>query len=334
MKIPPAEVDNFITKILKPQQDIVALMLYGPDLGLVKERAKYIANYLCNNANFTLVDINFEQLVDLHHLLYSKNLAKTKKLIKISNIGASLPKEIGEMISEYRGKNFILIEAQDLSPSSILRKFFEKSTNAACIACYEDEPLAVKNLIIKTIKKYDLQISQEALQIMSNAIAGDRMLILNNINKLITYMGDKKQISADDVLAIVETDRDETLDELCQCVANKNAHDFCKTLGQLLAQNVSLIAVLRSLGRYFLRIYQVKLKVAQNLTITSAMQELAPPVFFKQVNAFKLQVQNWQLVKLASLLNLLLELEIKCKKTHTLNEVLLEYELLQFINSR
>ncbi len=330
MKILPAEVDSFIANKL---QNFASLMLYGPDLGLIKERAKYIANYLCANANFELIDVTFTEVFEIEQLLYTKSFAKSKKLIKISDIGVSLPKELSEIISQYKGKNFILIEAQDLSPGSLLRKFFEKTTNVACVACYVDEPLTIKNLILNTIKKHDLQITPDALQTMTNAVAGDRMLIINNINKLITYMGNKKQVEIKDVVAVIEIDREEQLDELAQFVANKNSRGFCATFANLLEQNVFLIAILRALARHFLRIYEVKLKVAENVPIMQAMQELSPLVFFKQVNVFKLQVQNWKLGEIASFLALLLKLEMQFKKTTNANELLLEYHVLQFIHS-
>jgi DNA polymerase III delta subunit len=116
-------------------------------------------------------------------------------------------------------------------------------------------------------------------------------------------------------------------------VANKNPAILVSALGKLLEQNMSIIAILRVLARYFMRLYQVKLKMQQNVPIDAAMQTLRPVVFFKQVNIFKSHLQHWSSGQLAAIIALLLNLEIKCKKTHNPHAILVEYELLKFISN-
>jgi DNA polymerase-3 subunit delta len=331
MKINPADVDNLINNNLTR---VRGLLVYGPDNGLVRERVKNISTKLVphNSDPFQLADFSFDKIKDdlspAIDAIFSQSLSRKKRLIRVGNFATALPNALNEILSSYRGQNFILFYAGDLPPASSLRKFFETSKNMGAIACYHDEQASIKRLILTNLREVGFSIEAPALEFMENAIAGDRMLILKEIEKLITYMGDKKNISLNDVSAIIGNNNVVTIDELCQAVANRNSMTSSSILKTLFAENISAIAILRSLSKYFTRVYQVKFAISQGSSINAAMGILSPPVFFKNIDSFQQHVKSWSLQELAESIKMLVAMEAKCKKTGTPTEILCQHEIL------
>jgi DNA polymerase-3 subunit delta len=336
MKIPPADIESFINNRLN---SYVAILIYGPDSGLVKERSKLIASKIIGSSasSFDSSSYSFDKIKDdispVAGALFSRSLTRKKQLVKITDMGASLPKSLNQLIESYQGGNILLIEAGDLAPASSLRKFFDADKRAASIACYHDEKFTVKKIILGKLKYHNINIDPQALQVMENALAGDRMLILSAIDKLITYMGDEKQVNLNDVLAVIDDENTSSIDQLCNAIGDRDVKNISPLILSLTTSGTNMIGILRIVSRYFSRLYQVKLNISSGETIQKAMSELAPPVFFKQVDSFKKHVTSWSLLQLSDMIDTLLDMEIKSKKTNIGVELLVEYKIMELSSS-
>src|SRR5690349_8675232 len=127
MKINPADIDNFINNNL---HKMIAILVYGPDDGLIKERVKEISAKIIDDVKdpFQRLEFSYDKVKDdfssVIDAIFSISLSRKKRLITLGNCGNNLPSSIGEILTNYKGNNFILFTASDLSPSSALRKFF------------------------------------------------------------------------------------------------------------------------------------------------------------------------------------------------------------------
>jgi DNA polymerase-3 subunit delta len=336
MKINPNDIDNFIKNTIS---NISAILVYGPDNGLVKERVKAITSKILpgNIDSLRLIEFSYEKIKDdlrpLIDNIFSLNLSRQKLLIRVSNCAPAIAATLSEALNNYKGENVILLYAGDLAPTSSLRKFFENSKKHVSIACYKDEQATIKKLIINKLNQHGYNISPLALQAMENFIGGDRMLILNEIEKLITYMGEHKNISLDDISSVITNSNIVTIDDFCQNIAQKKPAQAVQLFQSLMAENISLIALLRSLNKYFLRLYQVKFATMKNIPIAQAMNQLNPPVFFKNAVSFQNHLKIWTINELTNAIKIFAELEAKCKKTGVPAELICEHHFLKLIQS-
>jgi DNA polymerase-3 subunit delta len=82
----------------------------------------------------------------------------------------------------------------------------------------------------------------------------------------------------------------------------------------ILQDNFSPIALIRIISNYFLHLENVLLSIQGRMNKQAAIEQLSPPLFFKQLQSFKSHLKNFQLSELEKILEKLLSLEVTCKK--------------------
>src|SRR5690606_23977493 len=110
---------------------------------------------------------------------------------------------------------FILIEAGELNPRSSLRLLFEGAKNAVALPCYVEDERDISRILQDGLKSQGISISSEALLHMASNVIGDRGVARSEIEKLAVYMGGKKNIALEDVIACVGDSASLSMDTLC-----------------------------------------------------------------------------------------------------------------------
>ena len=127
MKIPPKDIESFITNVPK---NIKAILLYGQDSGLVQIRSKIISQSRKLSGNFKYEQVKHHPYL-LADSLHSPGLFEEKSdletLLLIDCDTASLTDPVLKIlkISDYKG--LIVFCAKELATDSSLRKFFENN---------------------------------------------------------------------------------------------------------------------------------------------------------------------------------------------------------------
>lgn len=320
MKIPAKDIESFINV---PSPSIRAVLIYGPDNGLTVERANKLTKVVNKNSQddpFSIVEMSFDKYKEdpaiLGDEMASISLMGGQKIIIVKDVNPAITKEMKYIITELPGDGFVIITAGDLTPKSTLRQCFEKQKNIAAIACYKDEGMAVRTLIDAMLSDNQKTCDNQALQYMQHYIVGDRLIIRNEINKLITYIGDKAHITLDDVMAIISNNSESSLDEFCNAVATGNILATEKIIKILEQEGLNSHVTLRALQRYLLRLHFVKALAENGESEQLAMKQLRPPVFFKQVDTFKRNLRAHSLTKITKMLKILVKAE-QSTKTHS-----------------
>ena len=97
-----------------------------------------------------------------------------------------------------------MIEAGELRPESPLRKACERAKTAVAIACYPDTERDLARLIDERIAGLESAASRPtpARSLMS-LLGGDRQASRNELRKLALYAHGKREVTLDDVMAVV-----------------------------------------------------------------------------------------------------------------------------------
>lgn len=319
MKLKWNQIEPFVKS---PDPAARVIVVYGPDTGLMKERAKTMALTVVEDLNdpFNAVTLSMDSLTEdparLSDEANAMSMMGGQRLIRVQDAGDKLTPAIKEYLEAPNDQALIILEAGDLGPRSSLRKACEAAKNAAAVPCYVEDERDLSRLISQTFQDTDLRIGRDASMWLSQNISGDRQKVRQELEKIITYKGqDKSEITLEDVQAACGEAGAQSLDELVYSVAGNQPAKALKTYNQLLEDGVNFIVILRSLQNHFRRLHATKSHMESGTRMDEAMKKLQPPIFFKQKDAFVAQVSRWRFSSLNKVLARLNDLEADCKKT-------------------
>ncbi len=327
MIVPPKTIESFVKK---PPAAAMAILVYGPDEGLIRERLDILTKGVVadihdpfNVAEFS-ADVLGENPARLMDEAQSISMLGGRRVVRVHSAVDGIKKTVEGVLAALRtGDNLVLLAAGELGKNSELRKLFEKAENAAAIPCYVDDESKISTVIGDALRAAGYRISSDAVVYMAANVTGDRAVARSEVEKLITYMGPaNKNITLDDVIACVGNSADLSLDDLAKHVASGQFAAADRILDYVLSEGVAAVSVLRTLQNHFLRLHITKARIQKGDDTELAMKKLRPEVFWKVRDAFKSQLNGWSMSQMEQALALLSGVEAKCKQTandpHTL----------------
>jgi DNA polymerase-3 subunit delta len=319
MKLTWREIDGFVQK---PDPRARVVLVYGPDDGLMRERARTIARTIVKDLNdpfnaATLTsDIVTSDPARLNDEAFAISMMGGGRLVRVENATDKITAAVKFYLENPNPDCLVVLEAGELTTKSSLRILCEKSPKAAAIPCYVDDEQALSRLIRESAKGANLTIAPDAVAWLSAAIGGDRAKARGEIEKLITYKGtDKTQITLEDVHACCGDNAASNLDALIFAAAGRKGAEALAIYDRLIGEGVAFITILRTLQNHFRRLHITRARVDAGDNTDAAIKSLAPPVFFKFETAFRAQVNAWSLPTLEKIMARLMDLEAECKKT-------------------
>ena len=322
MKLTWKQIDPFLKS---PDPKARVVLVYGPDDGLMRERAIMIAKTVTPDLDdpFNVVSLTADLINDdparLNDEANAMSMMGGARLIRIEDGADKLTPTVKSYLEDPSAENLVIIEAGALGTRSSLRQLCEKAKNAAALPCYVEDERGMSNLIRDTLSNAGFRIEGDALHALSSAIMGDRMRARGEIEKLITYMGtpegDNLCVTLQDVQASCGDSSAASLDDLIYAVAGGNAKTAMASYQRLVGEGVADIVILRSLQNHFRRLHFVAANMNQGQSLDMAVKSLQPPLFFKVAPAFKSQVSKWRGPKLDIVMSKLSDLEAQTKRT-------------------
>jgi len=331
MKLAWKDIEPFVKK---PDTKARAILVYGPDDGLVKERAAAMGGTAVTDINdpFNVTVLTGEILSDdparLSDEANAMSLMGGARLIRIENAGDKLTTLLKEYLQNPSAENLVILEAGELGPRSSLRQLFEKDKQAAAVPCYVDDEKGVANLIRQTLTSSGYNIQSDALSWLAQNIAGDRARVRGEIEKMITYMGDEKAIKLEDVQAAVGEAGDQSLDDLVYSIGEGKPEAALRAYNKLLGEGTQVVTVLRTLQNHYKRLHYTKSLMKEGDGVDEAMRKLQPEVFFKYKPSFTSQLRKYSDKKLLAIMQRLSQVEAQTKQTGTPVETLCSQAIL------
>lgn len=326
MKLQYKQIDGFLKK---PDANIPVVLVYGPDEGLVRERAGLLAKTVVSDLKdpFMVADLSPEALRATPSLLtdeaQSMSMLGGRRVVRVAATAAEgdalkpVEAAVAALLAAVTpADNFVIIEAGNLGASSKLRKDCEASPLAAALPCYVEEERDVTRVIDQALKAEHYSIDRDALQHMAANVIGDRAVVRGEIDKLITYMGpENRTVRMEDVMACVGDSAELSMDMLSQQTASGRYAEAERVLATLMHDGTSFVVVTRGLQNYFLRLHLTRARMDNGDTADAAMAKIRPPLFWKVKDAFAAQLQGWTTPRLDQALSLIMTAEFKCKQT-------------------
>ena len=317
MKLPASKVDEFIRS---PGRDIRAMLIYGPDGGLIRERADALARQVVDDLDdpFRVSEIDGAALKEDPARLADEAaaLAMTggRRVVRLRPVSDQQADVIASFLADPMGDALILVEAGELAPRSKLRQAFEKSKIAAALPCFPDEGRALGRIIEQTATALGLTLEPAAMRYLAAALGGDRLMTRTEIEKLAIYMGDEKRVTLDHVEACIGDSSILTLDGIAIATAGGDMAAVERGLERAYLEGAVAVPVLRATARHLQRLHLIAGARDRGEAVDRAIKALRLP-HFKLENALTAQSRNWPTTRVAMAMEIILEAERACKTT-------------------
>ncbi len=320
MKLAPGRIERFLDA---PAGG--AALIYGPDAGLVRERAVRLARAVAGDADdpFRVAVIAAARLHDDDDpaLLAAEAAALPmtggRRVVSVRDAGDGLASVFERFLASAAAPAFVVVEAGELGKNSNLRRLFEAAPDAAAIACYRDEGEGLVRLIAGELARHGLVADAEATEYLAENLGGDRAVTRAELEKLALYMAaaPERRVGLEDAAACVGDSAAFALDDLVFALGDGDQRELERDLERHLSAGVAPVTVLRAAARHFLRLHRA---VGQGLAggdLTSAIAALKPQVFYKYRERFRRQAERWTVPAIAAALGRCVDSELMCKRT-------------------
>jgi len=332
MKIAANRADAFARD---PDAAVRAVLVYGPDDGLVRTRADALTKAIAEDISdpFRVADITATALRDTPSLIADEAAAIAltggRRVVRFRDAPESTAGALGDFLEDSPGDALVVVQAGNLSARSKLRKLFETAKNAAAMPCYADDERTLDQVIRNTLKSEGISVSTEAIDYLTANLGADRGLSLAELEKLAIYAGPGGSVELDDAVASVGNSSALSIDDVIFASAGGDGLAADRALTRSFQEGVNPVTVLRALGRHLMRLQLARAKVDDGTPVDAALKALRPPVFFKLAGPFRQQLRVWSGPKLSRALALVLEAERQCKRTGAPAEELCGRAILQ-----
>ena len=318
MKLAPPRVAAFLRR---PDPDIRAVLFYGPDAGLVRERAEAIARTVCPDLRdpFRVADLAAAAIAADPARLGDEaaqiSLMGGRRVVRVREAGDALAQLCGRFLANPVGDALVVVEAGDLSGRSALRRVFDDAPQAAAIGCYPDSARDLAAVIREACAAHRIAISRDALDFLVGHLGGDRLLTRAELEKLMLYAGDGGQVELDDARAVIADSAALSLDGALLAAAEGDAAALDRALARVFQEGESPVTVIRALLRHLQRLHLLATRVAAGASIEDAIRAARPPIFFKEQDSWRRQLQRWSEKRLRAALDRVAEAEFRMKLT-------------------
>jgi DNA polymerase-3 subunit delta len=332
VKISSARADAYVRK---PDGTIRAVLVYGPDAGLVRERAETLVKSVAGSLDdpFRTREVTLGDLKDDPALLRDEanalSLTGGRRAVRLRNATDSLAPLLEELLADATAVGaLVVIEAGNLASRSTLRTLFEENPAAAAIACYLDDDSTLSDVIEQSLRQRGLSVAPDALEFLTSQLGGDRMITRSELDKLALYAAERKTVTLEDAEACIGDSSERGIDDLAAALTAGDQALLDRTYARVLHEGANPIQILRLMQRHFERLHYVAGKAAGG-NVDAVMKTLRPPVFFKAVPAFKAALRQWPTERIGQAMELLLKAEMDCKTTGMPSELICGRVLMQ-----
>jgi len=328
------EVDSWLAK---PDPSMTIVLLYGPDRGLVAERAKTFATKtgLPLDDPFSVVKLDGAEVDrDEGRLLDEARtvpMFSDRRLLWVRNASGqkALADDIKALTAEPARDAIILIEAGDLKKGAGLRAIVEGAGNAIALPCYADEARDLDTVIDDELRKAGMSMTLDARQALRRNLGGDRLASRGEIEKLVLYAHGRKEIGIDDINAMSGDVSGASFDDAVDAMLDGKVGDFDIAFTRHCQSGGHPFLVLSSAMRQLQAIQAMRGQMEQGgRNAASVVAGARPPVFFSRRKLVEKTLDRWNVDALGRALGRLQTAVLQTRKRPDLSEALARQALL------
>ena len=302
-------------------------LLYGENFGLKKDIKEFLKEKIkANSESIEIISFYEDEIIsneeNFYNMIYSGSLFSEKKIITIYEVSDKIIKKISDIYEKCPENIILILFSKVLEKKSKLRNFFEKNEKTVCIPCYLDSEKDLNIIANAELKNKNISLSREAINLLIEKSNADRHNLKNEIDKIIAYALNKKNIGINEVRSLINFSGDyksEILINECLC---GNISQYKKVLAEMYTNTVNQILLLRILSNKIQRLLKIKEQENNSGNLDNLINSLKPSIFWKDKPLIKKQLTIWSLVDLKKIVLQVNNIELLCKKNPQISKII------------
>ncbi len=293
-------------------------LFYGENEGYKNEIIKNKFEKLYSNKVYRYDEKEvLEKKSEFFNSILTKSFFENDKLIIISRATDKIKDIIEEIFLKKIGDIKIILSASILEKKSKLRNYFEKNKDTICIAFYSDTNQTLSGIAINFLRENKISLSQETINLIIERCKGDRENLNNELKKIENYAKSEGRISIEDILKLSNLAENYNASELTDNCLAKNIKKTANILNENNYSNEDCILIVRTLLTKAKRLLKLQEEVKKNKNIEEVIKNFKPPIFWKDKEIVKQQINYWPLEKIINMIENINEIELLIKKNST-----------------
>jgi DNA polymerase III subunit delta len=337
--IKAADVDGFVAR---PDRARPVVLVFGPDLGLVSERANALIKASVDDPAdpFQLARLEGEEIAAdparLAEEAQTMPLFGGRRAVWVKagarNIAPAVEALLAVAVPECR----VVIEAGDLRRNAPLRVLCERARNAAALPCYADSERDRGRLIDEEMRAAGLVLAPDARALLIPLLGGDRAASRNEIRKLTLYARGRgeegKPVSVDDVAAVVSDASALALDDIVDAAFAGQPDQLEVQLAKARTAGSPAGSILFAAQRQVAQLHKWRIAIEQGAPFS--LDAAQPPVHFRRKATVEAALARWNAARLAAAMAELAAAALEARMKPALADVIAERVLLALAAER
>jgi DNA polymerase III subunit delta len=296
-----AEIEAYIAQ-REPARPIA--LVFGPDAGLVGERADAIVRAAVDDPNdpFALVRLDGDTLAgDPSRLIDEANtvpLFGGRRAIWVKAGARDFSTALEALLASPPRDCRVVIEAGDLRRSAPLRTLCERAKTVAVIACYLDGERELARLVDEELRTAGLSIAPDARAALLPLLGADRRASRNEVRKLALYARGRSEIDVDDVLAAVADASVLVLDGVVDAAFAGRTGDLETHLAKTQAAGIAAGRIVAAALSQAAQLHRARIGIESGTPLGEAVDGILSKAQFRRRAAVETALRAWPAARL------------------------------------
>ena len=305
------------------------VLFYGENIGLLQDFKKKIKDNFNVSQIYNLNQVEvLENEKKFYVELFNTSLFDENKIFIIEQCDDKILSLIEEVETKLE-KQKIFLFAEILQKKSKLRSYFENSKKNCSIACYKDNEIGLRKIILDKLKGFKNLNSQIVNTIIENCNL-DRAKLSNELDKLTTYFSNKEidREKLEELLNIRENDNFSDLRDKAIAGDTINTNKLLNNIYIEIEKSIFYISILNQ------RLTRIKdtISISSN-NLELDIDKIKPPLFWKDKPIFLEQMKKWNIKKINIALNNTYKLEMLLKSNNLVDKnILIKKTIIDICN--
>ena len=291
------------------------ILFYGQNEGVKKEE---ISKILTLNKDKSLFSYDEKEILEnveiFYNNIYSGSLFENKKIILINRASEKITKIIEEILEKNVPELYVLINTGVLEKKSKLRSIFEKDKKLVCVPFYPDNNQTLLKFAYNFLSDKKISISPSNINLIVGKCSGDREALINELRKIEYFCKNGKKINNEIISKLINLSENHSVSELIDNCLVQNKKKIITILNENNFSNEDCIMITRSFIIKAKKLLALSKTFETNKNIDLTISSAKPPIFWKEKEITKQQIQKWKSKNIRQLIYALSEIELQIKK--------------------